>query len=146
MTIEEFIAARLDEDEAIARSAATSEDVYDGTGSRDNPDWLVLDFDEEGITVWDKNQHKADGSSGHESDLTRHMSRHDPARVLRTVAALRSAVEDLALIPELQSNLEGEFGSPGEAAKVEAAGPDLRPIASIWSDHPDYKTDWVVEA
>lgn len=53
----------------------------------------------------------------------RHMARHDPARVLRQVSAVRAL---LALFDEMGYNEE----------------PAYRAAAAIWSDHPAYKAEW----
>lgn len=72
MTIEEFIKARLDEDEQIARES----DSGDGKWGFDER------FDHVGTS--DETVH-----SLHHSE---HIARHDPARVLRQVAAMREVM------------------------------------------------------
>lgn len=85
--------AGLDRDEAIARAAAASDDIYGRRESEDCPDWLVLEFDCEGISVWNAQRHQSEGSFGHETELTRHLTVHDPSRVLRQSEKLREAAD-----------------------------------------------------
>ncbi|NKS02638.1 hypothetical protein GS528_16870 [Rhodococcus hoagii] len=74
--IVEFLRARLDEDEQMARSAA-SPDGYDWTPFGPGED----DFDRvEGTSVATASDDMADASA-------RHIARHDPARVLREVGS-----------------------------------------------------------
>ncbi|MFD3594376.1 DUF6221 family protein [Nocardia sp. NPDC058640] len=76
MTIEEFIRARLDEDERIARES----DSGDGQWGFDER------FDHVGTS--DETVH-----SLHHSE---HIARHDPARVLRDIAGKRKILAKLA--------------------------------------------------
>jgi DNA topoisomerase IB len=92
------VRAGLARDAEIARAAAASEDIYGRRDSGDCPDWLVLEFDCEGLSVWNARRHKSEGSFGHETDLTRHMSLHDPARVLRQVEKLGELVEEAKFV------------------------------------------------
>ncbi|WP_280381043.1 DUF6221 family protein [Nocardia wallacei] len=133
MTIVEFIEARVLEDEQTARAAAASEDIFDGSGLASHPDWLVRDFGYEGISVWDGSYFTADDDD-RETDLTRHMSRHDPARVLRQCAAMRNVVKQYRLLCPTQFNWpEG---------MLETLELNIRSLASIWSDHRDYREEW----
>src|SRR5690349_1270697 len=90
----EFIKARLDEDEAAARAAEHN----DGPGTLE---WRVggprhLTFDnhrsEDYVSVfaggWDRILIARDEVRG--APLAKHIARHDPARVLREVAAKRA--------------------------------------------------------
>lgn len=68
-----------------------------------------------------------------DSSAAGHIVRHDPARVLREVAAKRRLLaEASAYSPEL------EHGDNGEWAFDLA----VRALASVWSDHPDYRPEW----
>lgn len=126
MTIEEFIRARLDDDERIAREA----DSGDGEWSFDNR------FDHVGTP--DETVH-----SLHHSE---HIARHDPARALRQVAANRTMLTLYAT--------HRVYGPPWEDSELDTDGPDrwtgadavfealLATTAAIWSDHPDYRPEW----
>lgn len=117
--IVEFIAARLDEDEALAEAAST--------------------FPYEGLS-W------ADHVLACERDTTPEMdafvATHDPARVLREVAAMRAIVE--------HHRAEPFEDAPDEFyCRVCDSGiggfypcPTLRALASIWADHEAYDEEW----
>ena len=111
MTIVEFIEARLAEDEEIARAVTKHQpyDEWDAVGAGDEDEhalgaWVVV-----GIAQ-PASKHRPSGKS-----LMQQIARHDPARVLRQVKALREMIT-FCDMPEL--------------------------LASIWSDHPDYRQEW----
>ncbi|MBF6374481.1 DUF6221 family protein [Nocardia farcinica] len=109
MRIEEFIEARLAEDESAARKAA------------DFP------YDAPSDAPWVSMQLRVRRGVAMTSD--EHIARHDPARVLRQVAALRATLEHVE-----------RMVSPSQ--QIEAEEDVLYPIAAIWSDHPDYQPEW----
>ncbi|WP_280244529.1 DUF6221 family protein [Nocardia abscessus] len=127
MRIEEFIEARLAEDEQIARES----DTGDG-------EWFYDDrFDR--VETSDENLYTL-----HHSE---HIARHDPARVLRQTAALRDLYE--RALPERECRGHpgpwmhcGDYG-PGYCGMPDEADA-LRVIAAIWSNHPDYQPEWAV--
>lgn len=116
-----FCYARLDEDEAAAKGAAFS---------TDGEAWIPAapgELDQRYV------------------DFRSHITRHDPARVLREVEAKR------ALITFAFSNaktIDGEWGGGHNAAEIaagecsshgaKAAAGVLSILAAIWSGHPDY--------
>lgn len=114
-TIEEFIEDRLSEDEAVAREA-------------DRTRWLPED---KGVT-FEFADIESDYSGRVTADTKANMNqiaRHDPARVLRQVAALRATVRHAT--------------THDSATERDALGEDvLGPIAAIWFDHPDYRQEW----
>lgn len=130
MTIEEFIEARLAEDEAIARAA-----------SGQSAEWRVYEGCVRGAPFYEGDPAGGYPAGGEttivaydgtppfevEAQQSRHIARHDPARVLRQVAAHRVALswylddDDVVM------------------------GPTIRAIAAIWSDHPDYRPEWAPE-
>lgn len=128
--IVEFLRARLDEDEAVARRACEYAEAS----------WK-LDEDGETILWWPPEPRVAEkerelglpvtsdqwrgqtiASSGQQ--IAPHIARHDPARVLRQTAILRNRVE-------LWSKMAGSH-----------ARACLRELAAIWEDHPDYRPEW----
>ncbi len=121
MTIDEFIGARLDEDEQIARAAEHSEGSKDWHAApaeqRDSP---AVNTDVRTTVTM------VCGRASSE-----HIARHDPARVLRQCAALRAAVRHVETMI-----------SPSQ--QIEAEGEVLYPIAAIWSDHPDFQQEWAL--
>jgi Family of unknown function (DUF6221) len=110
-----FCNARLDEDEAAARAAASGP-------------WMPR--------------------RGPNAARVEHIARHDPARVLREVAANRAILEYYVEPPngfrtgnaEVISSAEGGSGrAAGVLTVIEAIVLDL---AAVWSDHPDYDSAW----
>ena len=119
-----FLNARLDEDEAAAL-----ESYYEGQR------WLT---EEEGVYRWpdDELVHMADRKAD-----ARHIARHDPARVLREVAAMRRIVhrcERASTVPEsVVSFTRGQDDGYRQACMDAVAD-----LASVDSDHPDYREEW----
>lgn len=156
MTIEEFIRARLDEDEAAARaaggdrwaydtsaalSAAANGEVYRPDSTREysygnghiGHEYSYVTCDSEGLTPAVE---LAEGV---------HIARHDPARVLRQVAALRLWFDLARPGRECRGHpgpwLPHDDYGPGYCRQPHEGDP-LRMIAAIWDDHPDYQEDW----
>lgn len=144
VTIEEFIEARIGEDETIARGAidpnrpgtnwywATTHDgtpVPDGEEAQplDEGHHLSLRTLEEFPPVWDPSRTLPAfiiGADGGFPGGLRHIARHDPARVLRQCAAFRVALHWYVNDDEM------------------VMGGTIQAIAAIWSDHPDYRKEW----
>lgn len=115
-----FVTARLDEDEAAAQEAA----------SRPlGPAW------DDGTRL---------------TAVARHIARHDPARVLREIAAKRVILARW----EFAAN-QVAVGAVNEAAGYGPADPgwplradshelDVRSLAVAWNDHPDYRPEWAL--
>lgn len=108
-----FLRARLDETERIARAGEVS-------------DWSIdRQYHDGGESYWD-----VDGPGGgwiaHVGDFhdAEHIAANDPARVLRQVQAHRAILDDCE-----------------ERRSVQALLP-LKALASIWSDHPDFRQEW----
>jgi hypothetical protein len=105
-----FITARLDEDERCARGAERN-----SVGA----EWTAVDL-----------------QSGYDARMDEHIARHDPARVLREVAAKRRILAAAAeYSPELEHGDNGEW----------AFDLVVRELAAAWSDHPDYRAEWCQE-
>jgi len=118
----EFLAARLDEDREAATKAGGREWAYNGHI------WLVVDHEGDPV-VYDEGKPNWFQAS--------HIVRHDPARVLREVAAKRALLE--------------EFELPGLDCAATSAAPDncrqhrvLRQLAAIYSDHSDFREEWAL--
>ncbi|WP_402465764.1 DUF6221 family protein [Isoptericola aurantiacus] len=126
MTITEFLTARLDEDEAAARAAATTaERIHERTGRRDP----------RATRAWTEH-----GVMGPHVALS-------PARVLAEVEAKRRIVEWFS---DRQMIFTGGMGddrtdptnyTPGPLVH-EADTPVLRMLALPHADHPDYDEAW----
>ncbi|WP_405490437.1 DUF6221 family protein [Nocardia sp. NBC_00511] len=120
MTIEEFIEARIAEDEDIAAGAEQGprRDWAEDYGR----EFLVVSRVEAGIPVCDVRS----------TAESQHIARHDPARELRSAAAWRRVMEfGAALISASQ--------------QIEFEDTVLLPIAAIWFGHPDYDRSWAAD-
>lgn len=126
MTIEEFIEARLAEDERIAHRATRL--IPD-----ERADWL--DATEAVHAGYDELVHAAPAHI--DGYVTEHIARHDPARVLRQCTALR------AVVVSTRDRIAQGWGHHDIDHLVEA---DLAPIAAIWDRHPDYQQQWAADA
>lgn len=120
MDLVEFLTARLDEDEQVARAA-----IAPGpTGS-----WVVHVGRAIGVVCTaESGQRVASVSRAPQSE---HIARHDPARVLADVEAKR----------RLLAVLDGD---PFDALGAEGAYKLLvaKHLAAPYADHPDYRPEW----
>jgi len=131
LSLTAFLAARLDEDEAAARAASAPSPWKAAEHEADS--WIVTDATSEPL-IYDEGT----------PDLLEaaHIARHDPARVLREVAAKR------AILAEHQEAASGGYcelcyyGYGGGSWPC----PTVRALASVYSDHPDYREEWKAPA
>lgn len=118
-----FVAARLDEVEAIAKAAI---DSGDGT-------W--------GAVEWMGDACRVEGDDmsiyyGITEQQAAHIALHDPARELRDVAAKR-------LILEEHSDTH-DCGDPRSWESPYLGCHEVRALAAIDNGHPDYQPQWAV--
>jgi len=132
MGIAEFITARLDEDEATARAAFRSKLRADGVH--------VLSV---GVQVRPGGQPVAvlPVADAIDAETAAFIARHDPAWVLRDVAAKRAILaryqEVLAeCATMLRANRPRVFGEHDGLRKA------VEELAAIDSGHPDYQPEW----
>lgn len=124
----EFVEARLDEDERIAREVEQRGPWrVAGSGYLFEENYGAFALDPHGLSV-----------NGGE-----HVVRHDPARVLRDVEANRKVIE-LYEYAEAAWFADRDKPSPptvhlGGWTIAKAA---LMALAGSWSDHPDYRSEW----
>lgn len=163
MDIQEFLLARIAEDEAVARAAIdprvniSSPDGrwrfidagYNGTWPRS----VELGCDDPEDIVWSKEAWAV------------HASRHDPARVLRECAAKREIIKQHEAWPVLveqpleftdrvddgnnvifQASRKMAWLTEREYMKRFGVEPPTAPmiptLAAVYSDHPDYQDEW----
>lgn len=126
MTITEFLTARVDEDEAVAREAG-------GSPFKPFPRWVAGETNNAGIR-------REDGVpvAGHSWPREmEHIARFDPTRVLADVAAKRAIV----------ASWRDPFGN-WTAAQADAARAQkertLVLLAQPYAEHPDYDPAWRV--
>lgn len=136
----EFLCARLDEDEQIARAALCDDPRYltDDEATADNGVWQTSTHPHDecvvrgaGIVIYDE--------GGHTAEQARHIARNDPARVLAEVDAKRRILDAA----------EGSFDAYDEDPYDETRTADsstfewiLRVLALPYADHPDYREEW----
>lgn len=130
-----FIRARLDHDEQVARAAAEA---------ATSPNWRDSDS---GI-------YPADNPGNHpgpflsasddyiDPEISRHITLHDPARVLREVAAKRRILAAHQVDADYCTTCSVEVNDGYDRAPVAAPCPTLLDLASVWSEHPDYDQAW----
>jgi hypothetical protein len=154
-----FLLARVSEDEAVAQTASP------GGWSYGDVDSVA------GGTLYDETRTIAslvyEQPADHDGAIVRHLlapeadangihiARHDPARVLAQCAALREVVAAHELTPYYGLDRHGRWlPSEGEPkfwycdcesgdGMIGRDGPcsTLRALATIWSDHPDYRPE-----
>lgn len=130
MTITEFLTARMDEDEALAR-----ESIIDASH------WSVFAVNEHFGQV-----DSDDGAIANSVDLkdAAHIVRWDPAHVLADIAAKRALIADLATFDRVAT----EKVSSDPATSLTARGIErgimhaLRTLALPFTDHPDFDESW----
>lgn len=117
ITLVQFLTARLDEDERIARTAGDT--GWEPT-QLDDPDAVLVLNAQKGI--WS------------------HIYRHDPARVLRDVEAKRRIIDE-----HEQAGSDLYVGEPMPWCVTCSSGgwpcPTLRLLALSYADHPDYRAE-----
>ena len=126
LSIVDFLNARLAEDQTAAE-AATPGPWNDDGGCISSAHYQITDY---GAYTkangepedWEEQQQRADSAF---------IARHDPARVIREVAAKRAIIEAV-------SGLSGQWHDDIEY-KV------LTSMAEAWRDHPDHPGEWDYE-
>lgn len=78
-----------------------------------------------------------------------HIARKDPGRVLREVAAKRAILARHKPHETMPAGLACNWCSDDvddrpQLMKMDWPCPDVRAIAAVWSDHPDYRSAWSV--
>lgn len=131
MDLIEFLRARLDDDEQIARTAAGQ----NADGSRTWPSWSY-DRDNFLVQVGDSSWFAAQKTGDADGE---HIARHDPARVLADVDAKRRIIETyrkclhMCAAGHETAYSQGELGAYESAAKL---------LALSYAAHPDYDEAW----
>lgn len=121
LTLTEFLLARLDEDEAVAKMPSVT-----------LMDWEFDDSTEPAVVAigW------TIASEVQPSEAGKHIARHDPARVLADVAAHRAVVA-------LHTGDE-DPDCPPWGRRPDGSEPcaTLLALAQPHADHPDFRDEW----
>ena len=111
-----FVKARLDEEEASALAMIAA---FEGIA-----EWMIAENGEFDYTVTAGQLATEAVADMWREDAAVWIARHDPARVLREIAAMRAIVAAYERAPDW----------PG--------GEDVRHLAAIWNDRADYLPEW----
>lgn len=126
LTLADFLRARLDEDEAVAREATP------GPWRVDNPGFPEAIVDPAGEAIVSGSRWGGEAPVFASGEDAKHIARHDPARVLADVEAKRRIVD-------LHPNMLGWCqGCASEAYPCRT----LTLLALPYADHPDYRQEW----
>ena len=138
-----FLNARLDEDKAAVLEA-TADPGMAAEWNETTSGCLDVGLPDYGGEDW-RDYVWAQG----DSRVTRFIARHDPLRALCEVEAKRALIT-FALKNAAQ--IDGEWGDGHEAEEIadgqcgdhgtQALGEVLRPLAAVYSTHPDYRQEW----
>lgn len=144
----EFLRARFDEDESVARAAALriAERAVAPAYAAEHVDragqWVVRPW------LYSGRVEPAMGMSPHErveiaTVANDHIARHDPARVLAEVAAKRRILDEIVpAMDGMDDRIDGEWGVGAmDPSEYESIGL-LRLLARSYADHPDYREEW----
>ena len=137
LTVTDFMLARLAEDEITARAAT------DGPWKVDNEIYTEYIGSPSGAVVSGSRWGGEASVFDNTADAI-HIARHDPARVLAQCAAMRKIVEQWQ---EGAGRLDDQgrpayLFDPLASALLKSHAGWLRILASIWSDHPDWREEW----
>lgn len=145
-----FLNARLDDDERVAREAV----IRAHNGHRPHPElseWHYGGDEVEYVSTPEMRAHPyfdpyyvtMDNEGllpAVDEKVGPHIARHDPARVLREVAAKRAIIESYTGCRALL----GTLGSPRSEGYVDGLGKAIEALASVYADHPDFDPAWAL--
>ena len=149
MDIVAFLTARLDEDEQIANAAVGQQWEHAFASSREDYSfWSIHTVHPDAVEVAGTGFDNTGGI--HDEGSAVHIARHDPARVLRDVAAKRRLMD---VVFEYEAKIDGEWGCCHSAESIKAGRCEdtdvneidaLRVLAGAYIRHPDYDPAWAL--
>lgn len=132
MRIDEFLLARVAEDEAVARAAIA---VSSADWVANNSLLMFLDHERSALVLADVDHYSQDPAWFH-------VERHDPARVLAECEAKRRAV-DAAWCDHEFIEMDRGLGLDRDEMAERNDYPDIiRILAAAYADHPDFDPTW----
>jgi hypothetical protein len=131
----EFLRARLDEDEAVARAA--SDGPWIRGAERDHLADNVVYGQSASWAVHITQVCNVDYGHNRDADST-HIARHDPQRVLADVAAKRAIVDAY----EHKAESMARYPNPGNASGLFSLTVAVQHLAAVYTDHPAYRQRW----
>lgn len=135
MDIQEFLLARIAEDEEAARAAIDPS----GWGSSPDGRWRLEEVQYEG--EWPRSP-EADDVIWADSKWALHANIHDPARVLRECAGKREIIRSHQVFVNLAGTKGSLVGVLDAAGAAKSLGIAMRSLSIAYSDHPDYQEEW----
>ncbi len=137
-----FLAARLDEDEAAAKSAARAAAFRE---SDDAPEW---DVDSANMIHSGPYGYVVARADEVRDEIGGHIARWDPARVLAEVAAKRGRLREFETWNRQLEDVHShpEIYSSGNRGEIQGMWMMARRAilwdALVYTDHPDYAPSW----
>lgn len=122
--IADFMAARVDEEEALAEAADPGPWEFEGDDPTDDE---LCETVSDRTIAYTRGRNVANG---------RHMERHDPPHVLASVTADRAMLHEHAAFSGIATH------DPSVREWANALGRMVRIRASAWAWHSDYKPGW----
>lgn len=146
MGIVEFLEARIAEDEAVAKAASSSTQGDEWESGNERRDSAMIYVRKPGGFDWVGSAREAvfTAQISNQSNWRAqppHIARHDPARILREVAAKRAIIKayvDADIKAHDTYNFHEDILN-GESNGLETA---VEALAICWSDHPDFSEGW----
>ena len=130
MGIVEFLEARIAEDEAVAKNVASAGEWTSGSTYG-----MFVSVEARCGTVVSGEWERQDAN---------HIARHDPARVLREVAAKRAIIEAADEASDLDMSIDNDrrVGRRDMTEEPYLGDVILRALAASYADHPDFDEEW----
>jgi hypothetical protein len=151
-----FIEARLAEDEAMAREATQGDWHWVDPGVKTKLALVTGGYSVDSATRWDSAEWgwnyvlRSLDDRPFQAD-TAHIARHDPARVLREVAAKRAIVaehqprrvgQSLTWCGRCHRVIRDAREDEDPCGPFDWPCPTMRALAAAWNDHGDYRAEW----
>ena len=136
MELVDFLRARLDEDEAVARAATP------GPWSVNDESFAEWISSADGVEVVAGGRWGGEAPAFETTEDALHIARHDPARVLAEVEAKRALLEEHAQGSLPDGVMLDECRICGGMNEVWPC-PTLRILARPFRDHPDFDPAWL---